>query len=85
MRGDALILHEDSGWKVDTARKLAALRVRRLSHQCAHSGRCPDPQHIEDTEDGLLVLEMLGLPLELPVLTDEERDVWGRSLGAPED
>jgi hypothetical protein len=84
VRGDALTAHEDSGWKEDVVRKLAALHVRRLSNRCAHPGRCPDPGHVKDTEDGLRVLEMLGLPADIPVLTDEERDVWGRDLGVPE-
>lgn len=88
VRGDALTVCEDKGWREDTVRKLAALHVRFLAkrHPCpdGRSEQCTDPQHGKDVADMLTVLDALDLPRELPVLADDESDVWGRSSGEPE-
>lgn len=63
----------------ETTQKLAALRVRKACNQGRHGGdpaTCRDPNHRRDADYMEFCLRMLGLPLDVPQVTREEREAW---------
>ncbi len=81
---------------VETTLKLAALKVRKACNQGRHGGdpaTCEDPNHRRDADYMEFCLRALGLPLEVPKVTREERAAWlagvrqhgGRVIGALDD
>lgn len=66
----------------DLENRLAALMVRRKTrqHECqrVNGGPCAHPDHRRDVDYTLTMLEVLGLPTEYPVITDEERAGYGQ-------
>lgn len=67
----------------ETTRKLAALMVRKACNQGQHSGDpavCTDPNHRRDAAYMEFCLRALDLPLSMPVVTQEEREVWLRGV-----
>lgn len=81
-RSQAVRMNEDV--ITSLTHRMAALTVRRMcnqpTHQCrpaADGGPCGHHNHHRDA--GLLLpemLETLGLPLEVPVVSDEDKKNW---------